>query len=301
MLRLRSSPVEGVFFATEGGNWVSTAHTFSYSTALPDPTGDFGDERSVGAAGTWPVLARIPDVSAAGRPADIRFDPPQPDGWQAARHGAAHRSGLRETAPSRDRHESTESDPAHLTRRRSRILPAGNPFAFSDDRRQESLAPFLRFVLLFALFTAAGTSILIIGRSGRTANGDSTNPTATTADPAIAVPTAMQQTVAAPAATGPRGAALQPAGDDPQSRLRVADFGLPTANSAEPPKSVTNIFPTVSSDVDDGPLPRIRTSDSTDEGNATDDAADARGAGYDPAQPPAIARLPGEIRAVRPH
>jgi hypothetical protein len=101
----------------------------------------------------WPVLVRVPDVSAelpaAAKPMhrsapvaelEYRFDPPQ---TRAAEPAVRVESRWRQQ------------------RRESAILPKSDPFAIPAQTFHQNLAPVVRFLMLVALFTIAGTIILL--------------------------------------------------------------------------------------------------------------------------------------------
>jgi hypothetical protein len=192
----------------------------------------------------------------------------------------------------------------------------------------DALAPAVRFMLLFVLFTAAGTSVLLLWRSGRPASNNPAGPTAATADPTIAVPTAMEQSVtvleravlkpeaatgAAPSAKGPKGAARHGAqSESTEQRISIGaadvEAAIPVSAESPPPGTVspypTTNFPLVMlAGTENGPLPRVRTTDDADQKSTTDDAAGIHastddGTEGDTARAPAVARLQGEVLAV---
>jgi hypothetical protein len=152
-------------------------------------------------AATWPVLARLPEIeeptksrppaadrTRATRSTDYRFDPPQPRPY--------HVAGWRE-----DERKSTPFS--------SPILPSSDPFAIPASSLHEAIAPVIRFLILTALFTMAGTMVLMIGKEKRgdakrsepvTATvGQSLQPT----DIVVPTPVATEQAAAPPAAAGP--------------------------------------------------------------------------------------------------
>jgi hypothetical protein len=215
-----------------------------------------------GPGGAWPVLARIPDVAATARPApqrpprpaasasahtaDYRFDPPQPRRSEIAAAMAA---------PPNDRTESgehaahTRRPPAHHLHQRmdrttlpqpdrvgsvdSPALPKWDPFTIPANRFPDLFAPVLSFLLLVALFTAAGTSILMLRNSDRQPVSVPPNPS----QPGI------QQSADGPTALGPRGL--------PAARLELeVDSTVknqPTASSASPTTLQSPSSPSTSS------------------------------------------------------
>jgi hypothetical protein len=102
-------------------------------------------------------------------------------------------------------------------RNRSQILPRSNPFAIPSSSLDDALAPLARFVMMFVLFTIAGTTILVAGKANHpkpeispaaaATIGPLLEPT-TTIEP---VQPAVGQPVAASTASGPIGeATVQP-------------------------------------------------------------------------------------------
>jgi hypothetical protein len=253
-----------------------------------------GPERPQDALVARPILARIPDVERTARPAPrvesppqrasgIRIDPPTARG-PAGRH-------VMERAVTQATHRRRRTESAHDLGRRqapatSKILPAGNPFDGPSERLQDSMAPIVRFLLLFALFTAAGTFILTIGESSRTVEAERTAPMAAI-DPAIAVPTALEppistqrtvevltpDTTAGPAIAGPeKGAAAPRPTTRTASHVTSPEHGnvdehasLPAPSAeTEPQDYPTTSFPPVTiPSRRDVPLPRVRTTDRT--------------------------------------
>ena len=176
-----------------------------------------------------PVLARIPEISpkslsaasrsyTASHAQDIRFDPPQPRN-QRPRHRAVadpmRRSDISppRTATAAEAHkEFPRSAPIQ-----SKVLPTGNPFEIPQAKLQDRFAPVVQFLLLSVLFTAAGTSILMIGRKS---GGQAVESSATNLDSAIAVPTAVTQSPVVEPTAVPETAptAVGPANDVSRTR-----------------------------------------------------------------------------------
>jgi hypothetical protein len=151
----------------------------------PVPVGSSATDskRRSGELAARPVLARLPDVSAevqmlrteqkTASGVGYRIDPPQGT-ERGPRATLADRSAQFPTLKSeliysprpsrahqphifeRSRRDLQQSRGA---RRDSPILPRENPFAIPRRGILDSLAPFLRFAMLVALFTAAGTWI----------------------------------------------------------------------------------------------------------------------------------------------
>ena len=179
--------------------------------------------RQTGTAGAWPLLARIPDLSATSlgaagsasaapttgdkaidtRPA-YRFDPPEP----LSPHSAAQASARKPLAKALVRLGHAAASQAvsqALPRATGLPLWAAKPAAVLAGRsaarlvRSKSLSELagsiVRFLLLVALFTAAGLSVLMMNgphRKATTAPMDSLSPHA-------------EQSAAAPTALGPQG------------------------------------------------------------------------------------------------
>ena len=137
------------------------------------------------ASGASPVLARLPDVSAelpatkstaqpAAHKPGYRFDPPMPS-TRAARPAEDEQTKPFRTLKSELVYAPHSTRPLHphvfekswmkpiksrlQQRRESPILPRSNPFAIPRRSMLETLSPFLHFLTMAALFTAAGTWI----------------------------------------------------------------------------------------------------------------------------------------------
>jgi hypothetical protein len=234
-------------------------------------------------AGKWRVLARLPDVSAdapaRSQPTrtfadnsahDYRFDPPQ----------------------TRSIHHTHDGDHERRTfRRESPILPRTDPFAIGSASTMETWGPVLRFVLLFALFTAAGVILLAGGNDAQPSakerlSADSSvtqqklEPAATLVDAPAPAATAAGPTSAPgsddeqDAANSPGAMELaaptnKPAPDDVQARRGSADEN-------ESPYPDTGWPQTVLPDAGDAAVPRVQTTD----------------------VPQAVAQLPGFISEI---
>jgi hypothetical protein len=129
---------------------VSTSNTSSTSARTASEAGRT----------TWPVLARLPEIEEhntarslatdgprKARSSEYRFDPPQLRPY--------HTAGWREN----ERKSSSVSSP---------ILPSSDPFAIPSSSLHEAVAPVIRFLILVALFTMAGTMILMMGKEKST-------------------------------------------------------------------------------------------------------------------------------------
>jgi hypothetical protein len=233
------------------------------------------------------VLARLPEVATVvsqalqppGNPpvtgaVDYRFDPPQPQSFRRISRGDR---GPRAAAGE------------------SPILPSSNPFAIPGPGLMTALGPVLRFVMLAALFTAAGIIILTSGKENRTSREVAPAKAAAgrhALEPAAA---AMEPSLPATSAAGPNAA--------PHPSVGHQRAALPNAPDLSPPAG--------QGPLDDSPAwgdPSDNTSHATD---AYPHAGGlwvprARGNGQlvprvqtsDP--PPAVAHLPGYITEIPP-
>jgi hypothetical protein len=265
------------------------------------PRGSTSDQnRQLADTSRWPVLARLPHVTTdplAKRPGmettsgatTYRIDPPQAED-SAVRHSTPATAPSRNATPGvrrqphafdRSRVPSTRVNP----RRESPILPRSNPFVIPRPRLIDSLAPAVRFLTMFVLFTAAGLWLQMIGRHDVAPTQTMELPT-TAAQPAVA-PTknADAHTLPAPTATGPLEAAPQP----PQAGARLGqadgnDFAkleqkvVPVPVMNRPAPNPPHVL------VRSGePLPRVHTT----EPQSNDASGSASG------ETPSVAQLPG--------
>lgn len=295
-------------------------------------TGSF-DAQNIDPAGaptvsTWPVLARLPDVSTerggegkalraegegrevgqSGRDSDpdriaaspqtgYRFDPPESFGP----HMATDPTAMAATSAGRSKttiRASRQGEPWPPTRRARtvqpprNILPDSSLFNMRGSSRASVLSAVVQFLLLFALFTVAGSFLLLIRAGGQWTIRES-SPIAPTADQAAALPAANTEPEAAgpaavqehldwdllesPAASRP--APQSPPPGDSAGKPSTAD-GQPQAATGRPsasgglcptqraadestalPYPSTAFPPTVLSEGVEGSLPRIRTTD----------------------------------------
>ena len=244
-------------------------------------------EEQRGEAALWPVLARLPNIAGhaasdlqpprrrSARSLEYRFDPPLSRPFQ--RRG--------------------EDQAAETVRGNSPILPRSNPFSIPASSLHDAIAPFVRFMMLVALFTIAGTTILMLGKqrvahpkpaeSATIAVQESLEPAAVVA-PASS---AFKQSASAPTVTGPLGTArLQQIGVSGDAAPGLADWtqsGLENGEAAAAPatkdisldspveaaESAADFLPMPLSSTVRPALPRVQTAD--------------------PA--PAVAHLPGYI------
>jgi hypothetical protein len=215
------------------------------------PTGDTAQR--TGDAARWPVLARLSDVSTSiprsvGQTTlgatSYRFDPPQAADTQA--QSALYRDIRQDSAPAdtqsggktlrhhqphvfdRGRAVARRTSP----RRESPILPSSNPFANPRTGLLDSVAPAIRFLTMFVLFTAAATWFQMVSHHSPPPS-NSTEPPKTAADEPIA-PTknAIDRPAPAPTAAGPLET-------NPQTGTRVGqakgdDFATHKQSSATP-------------------------------------------------------------------
>ncbi len=257
------------------------------------------------------MLARLPDVSgqppaksrsaraAAAGFVDYRFDLPNGVGDDPARSDAQPHVFQR---PPRSEYRTRPFGGS------SRALPDSNPFSIPATTLLDKLAPLGQFLLLFALFTAAGT-FLISGRRAQS-TGEPTRPRngAATA-PAMRqslepAPNVDHPTIATPTAFGPLGVTTKPATygvmetaiANPQSAIRDPQSAI----EISPPVEFTPA-PTLAR-ADGEPLPQVQTTEPREDGGGDAPArweAATSSSGVEHAQesarPPAVATLPGII------
>lgn len=272
------------------------------SNELRDSTTDENRPRS--AATRWPVLARMPDVSAEVPqllPAtqtkigttNYRFDPPQT-------RNTNPQSGARPGSPQAIRNpQSTSSRQPHMfdrgrlsdrrtnvAQRQSAILPRSNPFAIPSKRLTDSLAPAIRFLTMVALFAAAGTWIQTMKRHPAPPERP-LEPPRTAAQSAVApAKNAADRPLPAPTAAGP----LEQAPQTGARVGRVSGDGFSSLGPAAAPVQSTN-QPTATPPhflVPGGAMPQVQTSEPRP---AAAGAEPARDGGSD--ETPAVASLPG--------
>jgi hypothetical protein len=182
------------------------------------------------------VLARLPEVSSQAateqpQSTSMRLATQPPTAYRLDAPTNAETPQRRDDLPSEPERQSTfttiisegsRSRPQpHLhhrtwrvdqavpaSRRYSAALPSSNPFAIPSARLDEALAPIARFVMLFVLFTIAGTAILLAGKN-RSKPVPAT-PAAAAAAPVLepttvieTVRTIIEQPIASTTATGP--------------------------------------------------------------------------------------------------
>jgi hypothetical protein len=213
------------------------------NSAPPSPT---PRRRAHATPGDCPLLARLPEVSeqqkAEPRPStwlaatatQYRVDAPTIDNRPApSLDSDSHderqthlEHPLRDWAAKRlpqphVRERTWRVDQASPAARRiAKVLPRSNPFAIPSSSLDDSLAPLARFVMMFVLFTIAGTTFLVAGKSNR-AKPEATPPAAATTGPLLEPTTiiepvrpAIAQPVATSTATGPMGEAAARSRDD---------------------------------------------------------------------------------------
>jgi hypothetical protein len=125
---------------------------------------------------------------------------------------------------------------APAPRRNSAALPTSNPFAIPSTSLDDTLAPIARFVMLFVLFTIAGTAILLAGKN-RT-QPEPAIPAAAASAPVLEptnviepVRTVVDEPIASTTASGPSGDA--PAAPRDRSTETLPPFPDVLAPSAE--------------------------------------------------------------------
>jgi hypothetical protein len=254
-----------------------------------------------------PVLARLPDVSVQpstphceDRSADpveyvdYRFDAPA---------GAEDQTApvRRMTRPHSFERASYDAHP-RSPRRASYIQPDSDPFSLPTTSLYDRLAPVARFLVLFALFTAAGTAFLMRGGFANRSNSSTQ-----TSQPPAPAPSTHQRvlepaaeefdssdlgsTTKKPTANGPSGTAISPAVDD-----LFAERDENPSTTAEQSERTTPGRSLVEAVV--SPLPRVQTTDSQPVEVAVKDAKGEPAEVEEPPAPPVIARLPGIILEV---
>ena len=274
----------------------------SSTTSDSAPRGDSPDR--------WPVLARLPDVSeqalrglprstraAAAGFVSYRFDPPEnaERGVGDADSAARARTGrLGETVDSRPgQPHIVQRANQDVRRGKSPILPHSNPFAIPRTSLHDTLAPVVRFLLLFVLFTAIGTTILTMTRRAEPVNADA-EPAATVAQPSLELqnlepPNQIIETpTAPPTAAGPLNTKTPRTGLRPKTGNRSA---------IENPQSAVVPAPPAPRIADANRLPQVQTTDRQSSGVGDDPARS-----YDPAREDnsavPTARLSGSILAI---
>lgn len=210
--------------------------------------------------GAHPVLARLPNVGdeplaqqrAAAGFVDYRFDMP------VGAEDAEPRPRLRVQQPAYQRPPRREFR-SRAASGPSRALPGSNPFAIPSTSMIDRLAPMVRFLTLFLLFTAIGT-ILLSTRRERSNRPEDIRP------PSAAAPASVEQklepttenvhpTIATPKAFGPLGANAETAADESS---RLVDHDPPTA----PVQPTTSAERSLSLAGANGqPLPKVQTTE----------------------------------------
>jgi hypothetical protein len=236
-----------------------------------------------------PVLARLPDVSdqlsSASRSTraaeagfvNYRFDGPAQIGADSARRSQARQPHVFQRSQTDYRMRSLR-DP-------SRILPDSDLFALPTTSVVDRLAPAVRFLTLFALFTAIGTTYLMNSGNDSKATKPERRPhsfaPATTATRHSSETAEVDQPPAsAPTAIGPLGA----------HRESITEADL-TAGEENPAITSAPAMPMPTLALANGaPLPQVQTSDAADAGVVSEAVRLPA-----PEGPPAIARLPGYI------
>jgi hypothetical protein len=212
------------------------------------------------------VLARLPDVSqhaptterstraAAAGFVDYRIDPPAGCKDEPA--------SARRTSEPHAFQRSQRSTHRMRTARQSPILPQSDPFS-NPISLQERLAPVVRFLMLFLLFTAVGTTTLTISGRSRQQADKMSRPEIHPAPPAAAAShqrlepadKSNEPPIDPLSATGPAGGDVKqaaplvrllpkphftPARVEPQ--LAAANGNpLPQVQTTEPPQAVANL------------------------------------------------------------
>ena len=246
------------------------------------------------AAGRWPVLAQIPDVSPGVRsaakplradgsqlsPVDYRFDPPEARSRNIltgdavtlpGNYTGGMPRGLQPPAPHLRREPSNESAIQHA--RSSRILPRTDPFSTPSASLHEQVAPLVRFLIMVALFTVAGTSVLMMYNQSGGAVSNELPAATTAAHEPDTVAAANQFADAAPTLTPAPPAASPDVARSLDQRSHtelVAESPSAAESSVAPEQAATDSqlpYPTTNfpaesiTDSAAADLPRVQTSD----------------------------------------
>jgi hypothetical protein len=177
----------------------------------------------------------------------------------------------------------------------SPVLPSGDSFAIPREPLHQKLAPVVQFSLLFLLFTAAGTSLLMIGRQVGEVPAAATVPVAV--DPTIAVPTLPAQavrTAASPQTLSAADLALNPNRTDSDVATAVSNVDRAPRAAEEAPTTPT---PTSPAAVEAPAAPYPTTNFSPSKFPEPIKQVLPRLQTIDP--PPSVARLRGDIEEVR--
>jgi hypothetical protein len=236
-----------------------------------------------------PVLARLPDVSREPALPQGPSRSAEPVEYVDYRFDSAM-GEEDETAPARrisiphGLHRPRHARPS-TTNRASRILPDSDPFSLQTTSIYERLEPVVRFLILFALFTAAGTMLLIYngrpreaGESRRAVHLESPPISIAPLEPTRSATEKVERTATRPTASGPLGA---------DSETIVQGMFVEIDNHGETDSSA----PTPALILANGEeLPRVQTTEPA----AAEIALNAARP-QEPAGTPAVARLPGII------
>jgi hypothetical protein len=268
------------------------------------------ESRRRGAEARHPVLARLPDVSvrpSSARQAepttepteyvDYRFDAPA----GADNEAAPVRRMTRPHSFDRTSYDARQRSP----RRASYVQPDSDPFSLPSSSLYDRLAPVARFLVLFALFTAAGTAFLMKGGFAKQSNKSTqsmTQPPATnvhqfrqTLQPSDEEfkSSNVDPTAKAPTASGPKGARRRAEVDDLFAQF---DEQPATATTHPPPERTESTL----AGAEGQPVPRVQTTNSETAEIASKEPGDTPARSEEPIEPPVIARLPGIILEVSP-
>jgi hypothetical protein len=271
--------------------------------------------------GQHPVLARLPDIGsqppvqprsarAAAGFVDYRFDMPASEEEPAA-HGR-HRV----QPPAFKRSPRIERRPRSAGGA-SRALPGSNPFAIPAASLVDRLAPVVRFLAMFLIFTAVGTFVLSTTRERASEPKPEQVPSASAPtdgkqlEPAQALePTQMLEpttnvdhpTIASPKVFGPLGANAD------KDAFELPPFPEIESEETSEPKADEERLPSLAG-ANGEPLPQVRTTEMAATSGHEEAAAPARLTGsIQPSEdassdelrkPPAVARLPSIFEAPR--
>jgi hypothetical protein len=199
---------------------------------------------------TWPVLARILDVSTEARPPQSqrpaasdsstrRVDPPQP---RAAATVAPTLAAKVQLGIGKHSAHSPQPPAHHLNQRAKRAqrthddarsessaLPNWDPFSIPGKRLPDAFAPIFSFLAMVVLFTAAGTSILLLRNRPQQPVSE------------VPPPARLEQTAAVsapPTAVGPLGASASRLLPAASIEPAAAASHAPTTSELKPPADV---------------------------------------------------------------
>jgi hypothetical protein len=174
-----------------------------------------------------------------------------------------------------------------MSRRESPILPRSNPFAIPRRGILDSLAPFLRFATLVALFTAAGIWLQAFAFRGTPPATKPVEAPSTTAQEPLNPATKTAERPAESTSAGPVKSTPEP--NALVGRARENDFAKLRGDILPVPSATENAGPAMPGLVSaSGELPRVQTTElPTESTNSSAARPD------EPARVPEVARLRG--------